>query len=314
MEPIQQIVFPTYLPDLSNPFQLGPHSRFALGTAGLGGMWGKVSTDEAQDTILMALSEGVEVFDTAPAYGHAEEILGRVLSKWRGEQPFLSTKVGRLRGENALDAKYDYATKSMHQSIMNSLEKLERKAIDLLFLHDPINVPVEERARVWGDMEAFRKEGLATFIGLGGKLDEHWYSFLKRGKVDAIMEYNNLDAVNLSSMNETVPVCLREKIFRYQGSPLHNGLLGRRYDEFTLERPDWIPLEDIDQAARLKTISQKFDIPLDQLALRFILSIGEVGRVVTGPSNMKELSSTLKAWKKGHLSIARFYEICNGLI
>ncbi|MCB9266019.1 MAG: aldo/keto reductase [Lewinellaceae bacterium] len=314
MQQLQRSVFPTYFPDAYTDGQAGMENRLALGTAGIGGMWRPISSGEALDVLLTALSEGIMAFDTAPAYGDAEKYLGKALDRWRGPKPYISTKVGRLKGKDATDARYDYSADGLRESLLRSLDNLNLDRIPLLFLHDPAQVPAAERERVLKTLLSFREEGLAGRIGLGGTLDIHWRSFLKKDKVDVLMEYNNLDAVNLSALHSTVPICLRENIVRYQASPLHNGLLGGNFRAFSKKRPDWISEKEVAQAARLFTIGQKYDIPFDQLALRFVLSIGEVSRVVIGAANVSELSSSIQAWKEGSLPQARFYEICNNLI
>ena len=72
-------------------------SKCILGTAGLGGIWGVIDQEESVRTILLALENGIEALDTAPAYADAEEIVGTALGKWRGNLPAISTKVGRLK-------------------------------------------------------------------------------------------------------------------------------------------------------------------------------------------------------------------------
>src|SRR5580692_10438113 len=73
-------------------------SRVALGTWAIGGwMWG--GTDEAQSvaTIREALDHGVNIIDTAPAYGfgRSEEIVGKAIAEGRlRDKVVIATKVG----------------------------------------------------------------------------------------------------------------------------------------------------------------------------------------------------------------------------
>src|ERR1700724_1719465 len=73
-------------------------SRVAIGTWAIGGwMWG--GTDEAQSvaTIRAALEHGINVIDTAPAYGfgRSEEIVGRAIAEARVRSGVLiATKAG----------------------------------------------------------------------------------------------------------------------------------------------------------------------------------------------------------------------------
>src|SRR4029077_11378200 len=71
-------------------------SRVALGTWAMGGwMWG--GTDERQSvaTIKAALDQGINLIDTAPAYGFgvSEQIVGKALTG-RRSRAIIATKVG----------------------------------------------------------------------------------------------------------------------------------------------------------------------------------------------------------------------------
>src|SRR5436853_5179539 len=73
-------------------------SRVAIGTWAIGGwMWG--GTDEAESiaTIRAAEEHGINVIDTAPAYGfgHSEEIVGKALAEGNlRSRVLIATKVG----------------------------------------------------------------------------------------------------------------------------------------------------------------------------------------------------------------------------
>ena len=71
-------------------------SRVALGTWAMGGwMWGGTDTRESIATIHAALSQGINLIDTAPAYGFgvSEEIVGAALDGVR-TQAVIATKTG----------------------------------------------------------------------------------------------------------------------------------------------------------------------------------------------------------------------------
>jgi aryl-alcohol dehydrogenase-like predicted oxidoreductase len=75
-------------------------SRVAIGTWAIGGwMWG--GTDEAQSvaTIRAGLEHGINVIDTAPAYGfgRSEEIVGQAIAEAKlRSRVLIATKVGPL--------------------------------------------------------------------------------------------------------------------------------------------------------------------------------------------------------------------------
>src|SRR3979411_2200600 len=69
-------------------------SRVALGTWAMGGwMWGGTDTRESIATIHAALSQGINLIDTAPVYGFgvSEEIVGAALGGAR-TQAVIATK------------------------------------------------------------------------------------------------------------------------------------------------------------------------------------------------------------------------------
>ena len=55
-----------------------------MGCWGIGGQWGPVAEDEAIRTMHAALELGVNLYDTADAYGQgvSEELVGKARRKW----------------------------------------------------------------------------------------------------------------------------------------------------------------------------------------------------------------------------------------
>ncbi len=73
-------------------------SRVGLGTWAIGGlMWGGTDDDNSVKTIHAAVERGINLIDTAPAYGfgHSEEIVGRAIAE-RGlrSRVVIATKTG----------------------------------------------------------------------------------------------------------------------------------------------------------------------------------------------------------------------------
>src|SRR5580693_4836630 len=73
-------------------------SRVALGTWAMGGwMWGGTDPRESVATIRAALDQGINLIDTAPAYGFgvSEQIVGRALAAASlRSRAVIATKVG----------------------------------------------------------------------------------------------------------------------------------------------------------------------------------------------------------------------------
>src|SRR5579859_177844 len=73
-------------------------SRVALGTWAMGGwMWGGTDERESVKTIWAALDEGINLIDTAPAYGSgmSEKLVGRAIAMaGLRKRSVIATKVG----------------------------------------------------------------------------------------------------------------------------------------------------------------------------------------------------------------------------
>jgi aryl-alcohol dehydrogenase-like predicted oxidoreductase len=141
-------------------------SRIALGTWAIGGwMWGGSDMRSAFRTIQAATDHGINLIDTAPAYGFglAEEIVGRALApNGRRNRMLIATKCGlEWHGEkirrNATPAR-------IRDEAEDSLKRLRTDYIDLYQLHwpDP-GVPIEESA---GALAKLQQEGKVRAIGV----------------------------------------------------------------------------------------------------------------------------------------------------
>ena len=130
-------------------------SRTIFGAAALG----SISDADAERTLELLLAHGVNHIDTAASYGDSEL---RVAS-WLQREPgrfFVATKTG------------DRDYKAAKESIRRSLERLGVDHVDLIQLHNLVDVIEWETAlREGGALEAAieaREEGLVRFIGVTG--------------------------------------------------------------------------------------------------------------------------------------------------
>ena len=130
-------------------------SRVIFGAAALGA----VTQDEADQTMQLVASHGVNHIDTAASYGDAELRLGPWVAEHR-DAYFLATKTG----ERTRDAAY--------AEIHRSLERLRTDHVDLIQLHNLVDEQEWHTAFApGGALEAAvqaRDEGLTRFIGVTG--------------------------------------------------------------------------------------------------------------------------------------------------
>ncbi|MBO9728574.1 MAG: aldo/keto reductase [Chitinophaga sp.] len=285
--------------------------RIVLGTAGLGGVWGPVTAEHSVQTIVAALAAGIGAIDTAPAYGDAETYVGMALKQWQGKMPVISSKVGRLKSYAADAAHYDYSHASMTDSLHRTLETLGIPALDILFLHDPGAIAPEQIDGIIDTLRGFRESGYARHIGVGGNWPAWLAPYIRSGIFEVVMEFNHLNAANVSALQDSLPFCLANNIRYYAASPLNMGLLGRCITAYAHMKPDWLPADTLQVAVLLQQLAAAHQMSLSSLAHRFLLSIPYDFKIVLGAANQTELTATLQDIAAGPLPAALMKEILN---
>ncbi len=124
-------------------------SRIGLGTWAMGGFqWGGTDDDESVRTIHAALDLGINLIDTAPAYGfgHSERVVGRAIAERGGrDRVVIATKVGLERQGDALFR--NSTRRQIMDEVETSLRLLRTDYIDLYQVHWPdFDTPYEETA------------------------------------------------------------------------------------------------------------------------------------------------------------------------
>lgn len=104
-------------------------SEVGIGTYSLSGVYGPKDVQEIKEMIKKAVELGVNFFDTAEGYGHAEEILGDTVKPFR-EEIIIGTKVGIREGHKP-NLSREYVLKACE----DSLERLKTDYLDLYQVH-----------------------------------------------------------------------------------------------------------------------------------------------------------------------------------
>ncbi|MET3052862.1 aldo/keto reductase [Pseudomonas alkylphenolica] len=153
--------------------------------------------DDEQARLLLAQARdlGINLIDTAPAYGRSEERLGPLLRGQR-EQWVIVSKVGEEFNDG--HSHFDFSAAHTRFSIERSLKRLETDHIDLVLVHsDGNDLHILEHEEVYQTLEALKQEGKIGGFGLSGKTAAGGLKALERGDC-AMVTYN------LNEQNERV--------------------------------------------------------------------------------------------------------------
>ena len=311
------VLKPSYKPNIYESAFPAKGSRLVYGTSGLGGVWGVVDPQESVDCLLYAFENGITTLDTSPSYSNSELYVGKALKQWRGEKPFISTKVGRLQADSAFDAKLDYSPQGMRKSLNRSLDLLGVDCVDLLFLHEPQWVPLYRIDEILETLQAFKEEGLTKMLGVGGNPSVAFMPYINRTNFQVLSGFCRLDACTLTAFDNELPHLIENDIAYYAASSLHFSLLGNRFETYTKTPPQdtaYIGQKEIQNAQKVNEIAKKYGISLPTLAQRYLFSINEATRVVMGARNIKQIQNTIDDWRQGALTLEIFDEITDILV
>jgi len=201
-------------------------SRVGLGTWAIGGwMWGGSDETDAINTIRAAFDHGINLIDTAPAYGfgHSEEIVGKAIAgaKLR-DKAVIATKVG-LDWKDEKPFRNASRTR-IFQEIDASLKRLQTDYVDIYQVHwpDP-KVPIEEMADA---MRRLLEKGKIRAIGVSNFSVAQLEAFRKTAPLHVVQPPYNLFERAVEA--DILPWCREHEIATLGYGALCRGLLSGR--------------------------------------------------------------------------------------
>ncbi len=121
----------------------------------------------------LCIEHGINLLDTAPAYGSAEERLGNILGA-RRDKFFLVSKTGEAF--DGAESKYIFTAEHTRMSVEHSLMRLKTDHLDCVLVHSSRNdLEVMENTDVIATLQDLKKEGkilscgISTYTVAGGR-------------------------------------------------------------------------------------------------------------------------------------------------
>ncbi|NQY25704.1 MAG: aldo/keto reductase [Piscirickettsiaceae bacterium] len=145
---------------------------------------------QVQNLFTQAWDLGINLLDTAPAYGNSEQRLGHLLNKQANDW-IIATKVGETFDADTGESHYDFSPEFITASIHQSLKNLKREVLDIVLIHSDGNDKqiIEQGAlEVLADL---KQQGLIRATGMSTKTVEGGLLALQQS--DLAMVMHNLD-------------------------------------------------------------------------------------------------------------------------
>ncbi|HKJ69160.1 MAG TPA: aldo/keto reductase [bacterium] len=281
-------------------------SVVGIGTWGMGGdFFGKVDDKQSIRAIQTAMEEGVNLIDTAPAYGdgHAEEVVGEAILG-RREEVILATKVGVLReGEKFVN---NLKPASIRQEIEDSLRRLNVDVIDLYQIHwpDP-NTPIADTVN---ELMKIQKEGKFRYLGVSN-FKPHLMDEV-REKTDVVSLQPHYSLLRRDIEGRVLPYCIENHIGVLGYGTLASGILTGKFSEIPdfgekdrrhefydyFKEPTWSKIQQLLDV--LRNIAEKYNRPLAQVAIEWAFQQEGITSVLVGAKNEEQAKSNAEAGGK----------------
>lgn len=281
-------------------------SVVGLGTWQMGGWrWGGTEEASAVKTIHAAIDAGINLIDTAPAYGQglSEEVVGKAI-KDRRSQVVLATKCGLVwhvnKGtfffEQAGGPIYKYlGPESINYEIEQSLKRLQTDYIDLYQTHwqDP-TTPIEATMEV---LLKLKEQGKIKAIGVSNATPEQMTEYQRYGAIASDQELYSMFDRQIET--DTLPYCQANQISMLSYAPLAKGLLSGKIgpdrvfngDDQRLGHPRFTPgnLQRVQVLLnKFHPITEAHHISLNHLALVWNFSQPGVTHVLAGTQKAEQ--------------------------
>ncbi len=249
--------------------------------------WGKkIEEDEARRMLKKAYDVGINLFETADMYGKgkSEKLIGEVFKGMRDEI-ILSTKygydfsnVGQI-GHSELPQYFD--PEFTNNALKNSLERLQTDHVDVYGLHNPKLRHIHDDV-IFQTFDKLIEQGKikACQIALGPAIGwtQEGMDAMNRDNISAVQTVYNI--LEQTPGNELLDNAVKKNVGILVRVPDASGILTGKVDENTkidekdhrsVRKGEWIRAA-IKKVEQLRTIAERNDLTITELAIKFILS------------------------------------------
>lgn len=263
--------------------------KLGLGTAqfgmdyGISNTRGKPGEDEIRCTLDVARAAGIQVIDTAHAYGQSESALGRNLPS---EHDFrIVTKTLPLRTETISATNIRQVNSAFH----SSLERLHQPAIYGLLVHHASDLLAKDGEHLMSALVSLKSRGLVSKVGVSIYDQPELDAILSRFPIDVVqLPFNVLDQRLLES--ETLQRLSEAGIEIHARSIFLQGLLLMDPEKLGTH---FMPAKD--SLKRLHEFARANGRTPLELALHFATSRKEIDCVIIGVNHHEELADIISA-------------------
>jgi D-threo-aldose 1-dehydrogenase len=265
-----------------------------IGTTALGDMpdiYGfSISEASAHATLQRILSSPFNFLDTASNYGHSEERIGKLIKQLGGlpEGIVLSTKVDRNMQTG------EFSGDQARLSLERSLERLGVDYLPLVFLHDPEHSTASFEDIMAPDgpvavLQEYQRRGVIGHIGISGGPIDMLTDYVNTGVFEAVIMHNRHNLI-YQTADPLFDAAKDHNVAVINAAPYGSGILakGTSYRRFAYKEA---PADITSRVEEIKTICDKYAVPLAAVALQFSLRDPRIAATIVGVSEEEHVDS-----------------------
>lgn len=151
-----------------------------------------IPDDQAALALLQQARDlGINLIDTAPAYGNSEQRLGELLPQLPHDF-IICSKAGEHFDNDSGASFFDFSRDGLIRSVETSLQLLKRDVLDIMLIHsDGNDVSVIEQFKALETLNELKSQGLIRATGMSTKTVEG--GLLTLDQADIVMVTHNLE-------------------------------------------------------------------------------------------------------------------------
>ena len=272
--------------------------------------------ETAAATIRRALALGIRYFDTSPLYcsGASQAIQGHTLASAPTDRLFVATKIGHFK----VPAHFR-SVEAMHVQLRENLRLLRRDSVDLLQLHEadwdhwwrdrsdlaPCELFDLQASFDFSSAPAIqflheaKAAGLCRHIGITGNNARHLARLVSElDGLDSVLVAYNYHPLNITARDTVIPAAAAKNI-----AVLIAGLFTFIYRlpaGWRTEGTYFGPRAET-QLAALHQLHRETQLPLAELAVRFVAHDSRLSATLLGACHPHEIEQTVAAFHAGPL-------------
>ncbi len=247
-------------------------------------------------TLVDALDAGYRFIDTAALYGRAlsETMIGEALRQrpQLRDEVIVTTKAGRTYEG------FDFSFEGILRSVDASLERMGLDRMELVYIHDPMDFPMEDVLSNRGALGALRRlqdQGVIRFVGTAANDPATNLPYIRSGEFDAAVIADSWSLINLTAERGIFDAAQRHDVGLVVATALERGLLvtgpiaGAEY----LNR--YFSRACLDQVRKIQYLCEGYSIPMIAAALQWCARHPQVTSTIPGARISEEAASSFAA-------------------